>query len=222
MLRRSLRNKTHIKNIACNASRRTEFDRVRRVAKIGYARVSTLDQHPELQLVALAGAGCLKIYTDHVSGTRADRPQWEACRANLRDGDTLVIDRIDRIGRNLGDLIEIVITLQARNVGIQSLCDGLIDTTIAQGGLVVGMFTLMAEYEAALRRERAQAGLAAARAGGRLGGRKPKMTPALINKAQQMYDTREFTMAEIATCCGVTPMTIYRYIRTGNPTVENG
>ncbi|MEE6140548.1 recombinase family protein [Mycobacterium sp. 050128] len=192
------------------------------MAKIGYARVSTLDQHPELQLDALAHAGCLKIYTDYASGTRAHRPQWDACRAGLCAGDTLVISHIDRLGRNLSDLIDVVTELHTRKVGIQSLSDGLVDTTGAHGGLVVGMFTLMAEYEAALRRERTQSGLAATRARGRLGGRKRVMTPALINKAQQMYDTREFTMAEIATCCGVTPMTIYRYIRTGNRHIENG
>ncbi|MDT5059244.1 MAG: hypothetical protein QOF66_7610 [Mycobacterium sp.] len=99
------------------------------MAKIGYARVSTADQNPQLQLDALAAAGCLKIYTDHASGTKADRPHWNACLADLRSGDTLIMWRIDRLGRNLRDLIDIVTTLQAR---------------------------------------------------GRRGGRKPKMTPALI------------------------------------------
>jgi DNA invertase Pin-like site-specific DNA recombinase len=104
----------------------------------------------------------------------------------------------------LRDLIDIVTTLQTRGVGVQSLCNGLVDTT-AHGALVVGMFALMAEYEAALIHERTQAGLAAARASGRRGGRTPKMTPALIGKAQRMYDSRQFTMAEIATSCSVTP-----------------
>jgi DNA invertase Pin-like site-specific DNA recombinase len=184
------------------------------MTKIGYARVSTADQHPQLQLDALAAAGCLKIYTDHASGTKADRPHWNACLADLRSGDTLIIWRIDRLGRNLRDLIDIVTTLQARGVGVQSLSNGLGDTTTAHGALVFGMFALMAEYEAALIRERTQAGLAAARARGRRGGRKPNMTPALIGKAQRMYDARQFTMAEIAASCSVTPMTIYRHIRT--------
>lgn len=181
---------------------------------IGYARVSTADQDPQLQLDALAGAHCLKIYTDRATGTKADRPQWNACLADLRAGDTLIIWKIDRLGRNLRDLVDIVTTLQERGVGVRSLTNGIVDTTTAHGTLVFGMFALMAEYEAALIRERTLAGLVAARARGRNGGRKPKMTPELIGKAQRMYDARQFTMAEIAASCGVTPMTIYRNIRS--------
>jgi DNA invertase Pin-like site-specific DNA recombinase len=182
--------------------------------KIGYARVSTVDQNPRMQLDALEAAGCLKLYKDTATGTKADRPQWIRCLADLRPGDTLVIWKIDRLGRNLRDLIDIVTTLDARGVGVQSLTNGIVDTTTSHGKLVFGMFALMAEYEAALIKERTQAGLIAARARGRTGGRKPKMTNDLIAKAQRMYDARQFTMAEIATSCGVTPMTIYRHIRT--------
>jgi DNA invertase Pin-like site-specific DNA recombinase len=186
--------------------------------KIGYARVSTTDQNPQLQLDALAGEGCLKTYVDTATGTRADRPQWTACLADLRPGDTLIIWKIDRLGRNLRDLIDIVTSLDTRGVGVKSLTNGIVDTTTAHGRLVFGMFALMAEYEAALITERTQAGLAAARARGRTGGRKPKMTPELVDKAQRMYDSRRFTMAEIATTCQVTPMTIYRHIRTDSAT----
>lgn len=98
-------------------------------------------------------------------------------------------------------------------MGVRSLTNGIVDTTTAHGKLVFGMFALMAEYEAALIAERTAAGLVAARARGRKGGRKPKMTPALVDKAQRMYDSRSFTMAEIAQSCGVTPMTVYRNIR---------
>jgi DNA invertase Pin-like site-specific DNA recombinase len=186
--------------------------------KIAYARVSTADQNPDLQLDALAAEGCLKIYTDVATGTKADRPQWNECLKDLRPYDTLIIWKIDRLGRNLRDLIDIVTTLDQRGVAVRSLTNGIIDTATAHGKLVFGMFALMAEYEAALVRERTLAGLAAARARGRQGGRKPKMTPELIDKAQRMYDARTFTMAEIATSCRVTPMTIYRNIRTGDPT----
>jgi DNA invertase Pin-like site-specific DNA recombinase len=181
--------------------------------KIGYARVSTADQNPQAQLDALAAVGCLKVYTDHASGTRAGRPRWQECLADLRPGDTLIIWKIDRLGRSLRDLTGIVTTLRQREVGVRSLTNGIVDTTTAHGKLVFGMFALMAEYEAALIAERTQAGLAAARARGRKGGRKPKMTPALIDKAQRMYDSKSFTMAEIAQSCGVTPMTVYRNIR---------
>ena len=153
---------------------------------LGYARISTADQDPQLQLDALAVADCLKIYTDTASGTKADRPRWNACLADLRPGDTLIIWKIARLGRNLRDLIDIVTTLQARDVGVRSLTNGIVDTTTANGKLVFGMFALMAEYEAALIKERTQAGLAAARVRGRTGGRKPKMTPTLIDKAQRM------------------------------------
>ncbi len=122
--------------------------------------------------------------------------------------------KIDRLGRSLRDLVDIVAALEARGVGVKSLTNGIVDTTTAHGKLVFGMFALMAEHGAALIKERTLAGLAAARARGRTGGRKPKVTPALINKAQRMYDSRQFTMAEIAASCAVTPMTIYRNIRT--------
>jgi DNA invertase Pin-like site-specific DNA recombinase len=184
--------------------------------KIGYARVSTADQDPQLQLDALAAEDCLKIYKDVSTGTKADRPQWQACLDDLRPGDTLIIWKIDRLGRSLRDLVDIVSALEARGVGVKSLTNGIVDTTTAHGKLVFGMFALMAEYEAALIKERTLAGLAAARARGRTGGRKPKMTSALINKAQRMYDSRQFTMTEIAASCAVTPMTIYRHIRTDN------
>jgi DNA invertase Pin-like site-specific DNA recombinase len=156
----------------------------------------------------------LKVYEDTATGTTAARPQWIRCLDDLRTGDTLVIWKIDRLGRNLRNLIDIITTLESRGVGVQSLTNGIVDTTTAHGKLVFGMFALMAEYEAGLIHERTQAGLAAARSRGHKGGRKPKMTASLIGKAQRMYDARQFTMAEIATSCGVTPITIYRHIRT--------
>ena len=130
--------------------------------RIGYARVSTADQDPQLQLDALSAAECLKVYTDTATGTKADRPQWNACLADLRRGDTLIFWKIDRLGRNLRDLIDIVTTLQTRGVGVRSLTNGIVDTTTAHGSFVFSIFALMAEYEAALIKERTQAGLIAA------------------------------------------------------------
>jgi len=114
--------------------------------QIGYARVSTADQNPEMQLDALGAAGCLKVYTDTATGTKVDRPQWIRCLEDLRPGDTLVIWKIDRLGRNLRDLIDIVTTLEDRGVGVQSLTNGIVDTTTAHGKLVFGMFALMADF----------------------------------------------------------------------------
>ncbi|MEU8242597.1 recombinase family protein [Actinoplanes missouriensis] len=170
------------------------------------------DQDPQLQLDALAVEGCLKVYKDVATGTKADRPQWQACLDDLRPGDTRIVWRIDRLGRSVRDLVDIVAALEARGVGVKSLTNGIVDTTSAHGKLVFGMFALMAE--------RTLAGLTAARARGRTVGRKPKMTPALIGKAQRMYDSCQFTMAEIASSCGVTPMTIYRNIRTYRATAS--
>ena len=114
--------------------------------RIGYARVSTADQDPQLQLDALSAANCLKIYTDTdtATGTKADRPQWNACLTDLRRGDTLIFWKIDRLGRNLRDLIDIVTTLQTRGVGVRSLTNGLVDTTTAHGSFVFSMFALRA------------------------------------------------------------------------------
>jgi len=99
--------------------------------RIGYARVSTADQDPQLQLDALSAADCLKTYTDTATGTKADRPQWNACLTDLRPGDTLIFWKIDRLGRNLRDLVDIVTTLQTRGVGVRSLTNGIVDTTTA-------------------------------------------------------------------------------------------
>ena len=134
------------------------------------ARVSTADQSPQLQLDALGAEGCLKTYTDKATGTKADRPAWDACLADLRPGDTLVIWRLDRLGRNLADLIKIVTELGTRGVAVRLLKDGLVDTTTAHGKLVLGLFALLAEYEAlllgnALRPGWPQPGPGGARAG---------------------------------------------------------
>ncbi len=188
-------------------------------ANLGYAGVLSGPEPAAAARRARRG-GLLEGLHRPASGTKADRPQWNACLAELRAGDTLIIWRIDRLGRNLRDLIDIVTTLQTRGVGVRSLSNGLIDTTTAHGAMVFGMFALMAEYEAALIRERTQAGLAAAQAPGPAQRAETEDDPGPDRQAQRMYYAREFTMAEIAASCGVTPMTIYRHIRTGRPTAR--
>ncbi len=178
---------------------------------IGYARVSTADQDPRMQLDALSAENCLKTYTDNDTGTKADRPQWNACLVDLRPGDTLVIWKIDRLGRNLRDLVDIVTTLGERHVGDQR--HRRHDHRARQAGVrhvradgrVRGRVDQRTHPSRSRRRP----------ARGRHGGRKPKTTPALVDKAQRMYDSHRFTVAEIAQSCAVSPMTIYRHISTG-------
>jgi DNA invertase Pin-like site-specific DNA recombinase len=146
--------------------------------KVGYARVSTKDQTLDLQLDALKKAGCSKIYTETVSGARADRPELAKLMDALRTGDVLVIWKLDRLGRSLKNLIDIVNDLLQRKVGLKSLGDP-IDTTTSQGRLTFNIFASLAEFERDLIRERTNAGLTAARARGaperpseRIGGKR--------------------------------------------------
>ena len=139
------------------------------------------------------------------------------CPEDLRTGDTLMIWKIDRLGRNLRDLIDIVTTLDEHGVGVQSLTNGIVDTTTAHGNSSSGCSRSWPNT----KQPSSASGPIAARARGRKGGRKPKMTPELINKAQRMYDARQFTMAEIAPSCAVTPMTIYRNIQTTKTVAEH-
>ena len=138
--------------------------------KVGYARVSTHDQHLALQLDALRKAGCRQVYEEVVSGARADRPVLQQALAHLRKGDVLMIWKLDRLGRSLRHLIEVVSDLAQRGIGFKSLQEHL-DTTTSSGKLVFHMFGALAEFERDLIRERTHAGLTAARARGRLGGR---------------------------------------------------
>nr|WP_297500901.1 recombinase family protein [Ferrovum sp.] len=165
--------------------------------RVGYARVSTQDQHPELQLDALVAAGCEQIFQEKASGKNKDRPELDTCLKVLRQGDTLVVWRLDRLGRSLRDLVEIVHTLEARGVCFQSLTES-IDTTNAGGKLVFHVFAALAEFERNLIRERTIAGLAAARARGRMGGRKVKMNKADVQKAATMLLNPLISKTEVA------------------------
>ena len=142
--------------------------------RIGYARVSTEDQHLDLQRDALQRAGCRVVYEEAASGRNTARSELEQCRRALRNGDTLVVWRLDRLGRSLPDLVQIVVELEHSGVGLESLTEK-IETNSTAGKLVFHLFTALAEFERSLIRECTHAGLGAARARGRSGGRKPKL-----------------------------------------------
>lgn len=177
--------------------------------RIGYARVSTADQDPALQADALAAAGCTRIFFDAASGALADRPELAAALDYLRPGDTLVVWRLDRLGRSLRHLIATVEELRARGVEFASLTES-IDTSTPAGRLIFHTFAALAEFERDLIRERTEAGLAAARARGRLGGRPSVMTTEKLKVARAMYDSGEHTTAAIARTVGVSRATLYR------------
>jgi DNA invertase Pin-like site-specific DNA recombinase len=186
---------------------------------LGYARVSTLDQNPGLQDDELRAAGCYRVFTDHASGASAQRPTLDQVLDQLRPGDTLVVWRLDRLGRSLRHLIDVVTSLEARGVGFRSLREN-IDTTTPTGRLVFHMFGALAEFERDLIRERSKAGLAAARARGRNGGRPPKMTPDKAALARRMHDEGTHTLEEIARVLGVGRSTIVRSLQTVRPSVD--
>lgn len=164
---------------------------------IGYARVSTQDQDHGLQTDALTAAGCEQVFHEKATGAARERPELTACLRSMRYGDTLVVWKLDRLARSLKDLVEIIDDLQQRNVGFRSLTEA-IDTTSTGGRLVFHIFGALAEFEHGLIRERTIAGLAAARARGRRGGRKPSMSQADIRKAAAMLSDPTITKTEVA------------------------
>lgn len=174
---------------------------------IGYARVSTQDQNPQLQRDALQEAGCEQVFEERVTGTKRERPELQACLRTLRDGDTLVVWKLDRLARSLKDLVELIHELNERGVGFRSLTEA-IDTTSAGGKLVFHIFGALAEFEHSLIRERTLAGLAAARARGRKGGRRPAMSTADVRKAAAMLADPEITKTEVAKHFGVSRVTL--------------
>jgi DNA invertase Pin-like site-specific DNA recombinase len=176
---------------------------------IGYARVSTDDQTPDLQHDALSQAGCIKVFSDTASGSLAERPQLTAALDYLRPGDTLVVWRLDRLARSLHHLMGTVLSLKEKGVGFKSIQES-IDTDTASGVLFFHILGAFAQFERDLIRERTHAGLAAARARGRVGGRKPALTPQKAAVARSLYDGKEHTVAEIAKVLGVSRATIYR------------
>lgn len=183
--------------------------------KIGYARVSTDDQNLALQLDALRAAGCDPEYikSDKESGAKASRPGLDACLAFARPGDTVVVWRLDRLGRSLSDLVRIVGDLEHKGIGFESLTEK-IDTTSATGKLVFHLFAALAEFERNLTRERTNAGLSAARARGRTGGRKP-LSDDKITALRQLFADQKNTPEMICKTLGISRATLYRYAKEG-------
>lgn len=179
---------------------------------VGYARVSTLDQNPELQQDALHTAGCEEVFTDKVTGTAAHRPELQRAKDVLRQGDTLVVWRLDRLGRSLKDLIEWVAYLESKGIGFRSLQEA-IDTTTPSGRLVFHMFAALAEFERNLIRERTRAGLVAARARGRKGGRPKTLSSAKMRRAVDLYNSKNVSVKEICTMFAISKPTLYTYVR---------
>jgi DNA invertase Pin-like site-specific DNA recombinase len=178
---------------------------------LGYARVSTTDQQPQLQVDALTAAGCWRVFTETASGARTDRPTLEQLLDQLRPDDTLVVWKLDRLGRSLRHLVDTVTGLAERGIGFRSLQEA-IDTTTPGGKLVFHVFAALAEFERDLIRERTAAGLAAARARGRHGGRPSVMTAHKLRVAQEMYASGQYTVAAIATTLGVSRASVYRHL----------
>lgn len=183
--------------------------------KIGYARISTHEQNLDLQIDALKVAGCERIYQDKLSGSITLRPELEKLREVLREGDTLIIWRLDRLGRSLKDLIEWVAYLEEKKVTLHSLQEAL-DTSTAGGKLIFHIFGALAEFERNLIRERTKAGLAAARARGRLGGRPQKLDADKKALAIKLYKEKELPVMKICEMLGISKPTLYKYIREKN------
>jgi DNA invertase Pin-like site-specific DNA recombinase len=178
---------------------------------IGYVRVSKFEQNLDLQTDALERVGCEKFFTDKVTGARDDRPGLEEVLAHLRRGDTLVVWKLDRLGRSLRHLIDTVGKLEERKVGLKSLQDN-IDTTTPGGKLMFHLFGALAEFERDLIRERTQAGLNAARARGRKGGRPWKLDRKKRAQARTLHRDKNNTIDEICKTLHIGRTTLYRYL----------
>jgi DNA invertase Pin-like site-specific DNA recombinase len=181
---------------------------------VGYARVSTEQQDTEAQLPELRKAGCKRIYEEMIGGGAKDRPELDRCLERLEKGDTLVVWRLDRLGRSLRDLLQIVDRLDKSGINFISLKERF-DTSTAAGRLVFHFFAALTQFEKELIRERTMAGLSSARARGRMGGRKRLLTAQQARVVKTMWDSREHTRHEIAAHFTVSVATIDRVLRAG-------
>ena len=187
--------------------------------KVGYARVSTNDQHLHMQEDALKTIGCEEIYHDIASGVKTARPGLEDAIAYLREGDTLVVWKLDRLGRSITHLIQTVKSLSERKIGFQSLQEN-IDTTTSSGKLTFHIFSALAEFERDLIKERTHAGLRAARARGRLGGRPPLLEEKQVEKMLARYDEQKLTVEEICKIHGVSRPSFYNYLNKRKKAIQ--
>ncbi|MGB8021819.1 MAG: recombinase family protein [Candidatus Nanopelagicales bacterium] len=191
--------------------------------RLGYARVSTAAQDPQLQLDALAAAGVDEVYVDHASGVATSRPKLDELLRHARAGDTIVIWRLDRLGRSMKHLLELIEQLEQRDIGLVSLNEQ-IDTTSANGRLILRLLASLAAFERDLLAERRKAGLEAARKQGRIGGRPKALSPAAAEAATDMYREGK-TVTQIADTLRVSRATIYRHVQQlveQNPTPTPG
>lgn len=179
--------------------------------KIGYARVSTDDQNLDLQRDALTRAGCTEIYEEKASGKNAERIELDQCLRALRPGDSLSVWRLDRLGRSLPDLVRIVSDLETRGIAFESITEK-IETGSAAGKLVFHVFAALAEFERNLIRERTHAGLTAARARGRTGGRKPKLDAKQIREIRALLKYPDVRVTDIAKRYSVSRATVYKHV----------
>jgi DNA invertase Pin-like site-specific DNA recombinase len=184
---------------------------------IGYARVSTQDQTLHLQQDALEKIGCAKIFTDTASGAITERQGLDEALEYVREGDSLVVWKLDRLGRSLKHLIDTITTLNKRNIGFKSLTEN-VDTTTSGGKLIFHIFGALAEFERDIIRERTQAGLQAARARGRVGGRPKALNPKKASIAQALYNDKNNSIADICKTLNISRATLYRHIKVDQKT----
>jgi DNA invertase Pin-like site-specific DNA recombinase len=183
--------------------------------KIGYARVSTSDQSTYMQRQALKQDGCEKIFTDTASGVLASRTGLDKAMSHLRAGDTLVVWKLDRLGRSIQNLIQVIKLLQEKKIGFKSLQEN-IDTTTSGGKLIFHIFSALAEFEREVIRERTKAGLEAARARGRIGGRPHLLAAKDITRLKKLYANKKNTVLEICKIFKISRPTFYNYLKIKN------
>ncbi|MGA8164579.1 MAG: recombinase family protein [Waddliaceae bacterium] len=183
---------------------------------IGYARVSTEEQSLDLQISVLKEAGCdeAAIFADKASGAKSHRPGLGRCLQNLKEGDTLIVWRLDRLGRSMAHLVQLIEELHQQGIKFKSICDGAIDTTTASGELIFNVFSSLAQFERRLIQERTSAGLREGRARGRLGGRKqiPSTYPKVLT-AKRMHADKSVKIEDICRTLRISRATLYRYLK---------